>query len=104
MSTSLTKADTYDVQQVAQQTVKITEVTQAANREVAQVGIHAVNTMANVVKEAGQTRLKLTDSGHRSDIYDDAQSKIVQVTGQNLITLANTAQKEIMQEAARMMR
>lgn len=104
MSTYLTKADHYDVQQVIQQAAKITEVTKAANQEVAQVGTHAVNTMANVVRQAGQTRAQLMDSGHRSEIYDDAQSKIVQVTGQNLITLANTAQKEIMQEAARMMR
>jgi hypothetical protein len=104
MSAYLTKADTYDIQQMVQRGAKVTEVAKAANHEVAQVGTHAVNTMANVVREAGQTRNQLTASGHRSDIYDDAQSKIVQVTGQNLITLANTAQKEIMQEAARMMR
>ena len=101
---SLTKADVYDVQQVAQKSAKITQIAQAVDHEVAQIGAHAVGTMAQLVQTAGDTQRRLTDSGHGSALYDDAQSKILQVTGTNLITLANTAQKEIVQQAAALMR
>ena len=101
---SLSKADAYDVQQVAQQSAKITQITQVANHEVARVGAHAVGTMAQLVQTAEDTRWRLTCSGNARELYDDAQGKILQVTGTNLITLANTAQKEILQQSARLMR
>lgn len=103
-STSLAKADTFDVQAVAEQSAKIAEITKVANHEVMQVGGHAIGTMAQLVQGAGDVRQKLLELGHRSEIFDDAQSKVLQVTGQNIITLANTAQKEILQQATKLMR
>lgn len=103
-ATSLTKASAYDVAEVAEQAAKVTEIAKVANAEVAQIGGHAVGTMAQLVQGAGQVRRQLMDSGHRSEIFDDAQSKILQVTGTNIITLANAAQKEVLQQAAKLMR
>ena len=104
ITTSLTKSDTYDLQELAQQTAKITEVIKVANHEIAQIGAHAVSTTAQLVKDAGEARRQMMDSGHRSEIFDDAQSKTLQVTGTNIITLANTAQKEVLNQATKYMR
>ena len=65
---------------------------------------HAVVTMAGLVRTAGDVRKQLTSSGYGGELYDDAQSKVLQVTGTNLITLANTAQKEILRTAVDAMR
>lgn len=104
VTTSLGKAEAYEVRDVAARSAMVAEITKIANHEVARVGAHTVGTMAELVQGAGNVRYKLLEGGHRSDIYDDAQSKILQVTGQNLITLANTAQQEILRQAASHMR
>jgi hypothetical protein len=82
----------------------VSEIAAVADHEVARVGAHTIGTMAELVQGAGNVRYKLLQDGHRSDLYDDAQSKILQVTGQNLITLTNTAQQEIVRDAAYHMR
>jgi hypothetical protein len=104
VASSLGKAEVYEVQEVAQRSAMVTEITKVANFEVARVGAHAVGTMADLVQGAGNVHRQLLDSGHRSDIYVDAQIKMLQVTGQNIITLANTAQQEILRQAASHMR
>ena len=104
LTTSLGRAEVYEVHEVAALSAMVTEIAKIANHEVARVGAHTVGTMADLVQGAGNARYKLLGGGHRSDIYDDAQSKILQVTGQNLITLANTAQQEILRQAASHMR
>lgn len=101
---ALDKGVAYEVREAAQLSAMVTEITKVTNFEVARVGAHAVGTMAELVQGAGNVRRQLLESGHRSDIYDDAQSKILQVTGQNIITLANTAQQEILRQAASHMR
>ena len=103
-TTSLSKADVNDIERVAGRSAKITKITEVANHEVAVVGAYAVGTMAQLVATAEDTRRQLTASGYASDMYDDTQTKILQVTGTNIITLANTAQKEIIQQAAGYMR
>lgn len=103
-ATSLTKADTFEVQEMAQQSAKVTEIVKVANHEIAQIGAHAVSTTAQLVKDTGEVRRQLMDSGHRSEIFDDAHEKTLQVTGTNLITLANTAQKEVLNQAAKYLR
>jgi hypothetical protein len=103
-ATEITLGSFYDVQEVANQSAKITEIAVVANHEVAKIGGHAIGTMAKLVDGANLVRRQLTMSGHSSEIYDDAQGKILQVTGQNIITLANTAQKEVLQQAAQLMR
>lgn len=103
-ATGLSKAGAYDVQEVAQRATEITEIAKVANHEVAQIGAHAVGTMAQLVQGAGNVQRQLMDSGHRSEVFDDAKSKILQVSGTNLITLANTAQKEVMNQAVKHMR
>ena len=100
----LTKAGQFDVQQIAAEATKIKEITKVANHEIAQIGAHAVGAMAEVTRVASDVQRRLTMNGHRSEVFDDANNKILQVTGQNLITTANTAQKEILQQAARLMR
>lgn len=103
-TTSLSKADAYDVQDVAQRTAGITELAKVANHQVAQVGAHTVGTMAQLVKGSNEVTRQLLDSGHRSPLFDDAREKVLQVTGTNLITLANTAQQEILRKASSYMR
>lgn len=104
LTTGLGRAEVFQVQEVAARSRMISEITAVADHEVARVGAHTIGTMAELVQGAGDVRYKLLQGGHRSDLYDDAQSKILQVTGQNLITLANTAQQEIMHNAAYHMR
>jgi hypothetical protein len=103
-SSSLTKADAYDVRDAAFHSAKATELTKVANEEIAKIGAHTIGTMANLTSGAGQVRRQLMDSGHRSEVYDDAQNKILQVTGQNMITMANAGQKEVLQYTASRMR
>jgi len=103
-ASSITKASAYDVQLVAEHAAKVTTITQVANQEIAAIGSHAVAAMAQVVQGAEQTRYRLTVSGGNREVYEDAQSKILQVTGTNIITIANTAQKEVLQQAAAYMR
>lgn len=101
---ALAKADAYAVQDVAQQTAAVSEITKVANHQVAQVGAHAVGTMAQLVQGSNDVSRQLTDSGHRSSLFDDCRDKVLQVTGTNLITLSNTAQQEILRKASSYMR
>jgi len=101
---SLTRASSLEVMSVADLAAKITEITKVADYEVAQVGAHAIGTMANLVTGAENVRRQLTYSGYGNEIFNDAQSKMLQVTGQNLIILVNAAQQEILQQAALAMR
>jgi hypothetical protein len=103
-ATGITKADSYDVQQVATQGAKVTVITDLASREIAQIGAQVIMAMAQLTQGAESTRRQLLESGVRNDVYDDAHSKVLQVTGQNLITLGNTGQKAVAQAAASMMR
>lgn len=103
-ATSITKGSALDVRDVAEHSAKATEMAKVANEEVAKIGAHAISTMATLTSGAGQVRRQLMDSGYRSEIFDDAQNKILQVTGQNMITLTNAGQKEILQYAASLMR
>jgi hypothetical protein len=103
-ATSLNRSDTDIVRSVADHAVKATEVTKVANHEIAQVGAHAIGTMATLVSGANGVQRQLVDSGIRNPVYDDAQAKVLEVTGHNLITMANAAQKEIIQSAAKAMR
>lgn len=104
VATSLSKASSYDVQDVAQQSAAVTELAKVANHQVAQVGAHAVGTMAQLVKGATDVSRQLADSGYRAPLFDDCREKVLQVTGTNLITLANTAQQEILRKASGYMR
>jgi hypothetical protein len=70
----------------------------------AKVAAHTIGTMAQLTNGANQVRRQLIDRGHPNEIYDDAQNKILQVTGQNMITMTNASQKEILQYAAALMR
>jgi len=101
---SLTRTSALEVMDVADQAAKITAITKVANDEVAQVGAHAIGTMATLVTGAEGVRRQITYSGYGSPVFDDGQAKVLQVTAQNLITLANAAQKEILQQAAAAMR
>jgi hypothetical protein len=101
---SITKGSAIDIQDVAQHSAKATEIAKVANEEQAKIGAHAISTMAQLTSGAGQVRQQLTTSGYRSEIFDDAQNKVLQVTGQNLITMTNAAQKEVLQYAASRMR
>lgn len=103
-SSSLTRADASAAQYFSQVTAGISSVAEHANNEVAKVGAHAVTTMAQLSEGAGAVQRRLTVSGHSSPVYDDAHNKILQVTGQNIITLANTAQQQILRQAASLMR
>lgn len=98
LARSLGKVETFELQEVAARSALLTEMTKIANHEVARIGAHTVGTMANLVQDAGNVRNTLLERGHRSDIFDDAQSKILQVTGQNLITMANTTQQQIVRQ------
>ena len=60
--------------------------------------------MAVLSKGAAIVRHQLTYSGYGSEIFNDAESKLVQVTGHNLIALANAAQQEIVHQAMSSMR
>lgn len=101
---TLSKADIYDVQYVAQQSAKVTEITKVANFEMARVGAHAIGTMAELVQGADSVRRQLLEAGHRSEIYVDSQDKVVQVTGHNMIKLTNAGQEEILKNAVYHMR
>jgi hypothetical protein len=100
----LSKSSVHDVQAAAEHGSKVTEITKVTNHEIGHIGAHSIGTMAQLTVGAHEIQRRLIDAGLDSDLYDDAQTKILQVTGQNLITLANAAQKEIIQEAARLMR
>lgn len=104
VSTSLGKAEVYEVQEMARSSAMVTEIAKIANHEVARVGAHAVGTMADLVQGATNIDNRLIAGGCRHPIFPDAQSTILQITGQNLITLANTAQQEILRQAASHMR
>lgn len=104
LTTGLGRAEVFEVQEVAARSRMVSEIAAVVDHEVARVGAHTIGTMAELVQGAGNVRYKLLEGGYRSDLYDDAQSKILQVTGQNLITLANTAQQEILRQAASHMR
>lgn len=104
VASSLGKAEVYEVQEVAQLSAMVTEITKVANYEVARVGAHAVGTMAELVQGAANVHRGLIGAGCRNPIFPDAQDKLLQVTGQNIITLANTAQQEILRQAASHMR
>ncbi len=99
VSTSLGKAEVYEVQDMARSSAMVTEIAKIANHEVARVGAHAVGTMADLVQGATHVHHRLIEEGCRHPIFPDAQDKILQVTGQNIITLANTAQQEILRQA-----
>lgn len=103
-ATGITKADSYDVQEVAAQGAKVTVITELASQEIAQIGAQVIIAMADLTQGAESTRRRLLDSGVRNEVYDDAQSKVLQVTGQNLIALGNAGQKAIAQTAASMLR
>jgi hypothetical protein len=103
-ATGIAKADAYDVQSVAAQSAKVTVITELASREIAQIGAQVIVAMADLTKGAENTRRHLLEAGVRNEVYDDAQSKVLQVTGQNLITLGNAGQKAVAQTAQAMMR
>jgi hypothetical protein len=103
-SHSITKADAYDVKEVASHAAKATEIVKAANEEIVKIGAHTISSMANLTAGAGQVRQHLLGSGYRSEIYDDAHNKTLQVTGQNLIILTNEGQKEILKAAVAYMK
>ena len=101
---SLTQVSAIDVRDAAEHSGKATEIAKAANEEMARVAAHSIGTMAQLTNGASQVRRQLMDPGNPNALYDDAQNKLLQVTGQNLITMTNAAQKEILQYAAAMMR
>ncbi len=103
-TTDLTKAGQVDVQRIALDAARVTEIAKVANSEIAKVGADAVSAMADVTRAATDVQRRLTMDGHSNEVFDDATSKALQVTGQNLITTANTAQKVILAQAARLMR
>jgi hypothetical protein len=103
-ATGIAKADVYDVDHVTEQSAKVAVITELASGEIARIGAQVIVAMADLTQGAENTHRHLLERGVRNDIYDDAQSKVLQVTGQNLITLGNTGQKVIVQTAQAMMR
>lgn len=89
------------VVQVAQQSALVAEAVKAANDEMAVVGAHASIKMAQLTQACTTTRNLLTTNGARTEVFSDFQDKVLQVTGQNMIALANTAQKEMGVQAMR---
>jgi hypothetical protein len=98
-STSLTRGRQREVLSLADQVAKTAEITKVANCEVAHVGLHALGTMASMVVGTNDIQHRLTNSGNQSDLFDDALQKILQTTGQNIHTITNMAQQEILKEA-----
>ena len=101
---SLTRSSAHEVMNVADQAAKVTEIAKAAEYEVAQIGAHAIGTMATLVTGAENVRRQLTYSGYSSPLYDDGQAKMLQVTSHHVIALANAAQSEVVNLAASAMR
>lgn len=99
LTTGLGKAEVYEVQDMARSSAMVTEIAKIANHEVARVGAHAVGTMADLVQGATHVNHRLIKGGCRHPIFPEAQDKILQVTGQNIITMANTAQQQILRQA-----
>jgi hypothetical protein len=103
-ASAITQGSAIDIKDVAEHSAKATEITKVANEELVKIGAHAISSMANLTSGAAQVRQHLLGYGYRNEIYDDAQNKVLQVTGQNMITLTNAGQKEILQYAASLMR
>lgn len=101
---AITQGSAIDIQDVAQHSAKAAEIAKVVTEEQAKIGAHAISTMAQLTGGAGQVRQQLMASGYRSEIFDDAQNKVLQVTGQNIITMTNAAQKEALQYAASLIR
>lgn len=100
----LSKNHADKVSEVGQYTGKIGEIAVVADYEIAKIAGHAVVTMAQLTQAVNALNKQLTDSGNQDDINNDFQEKILHVSGHNLITLTNVAQKEISQVAVQAMR
>ena len=104
VSGEVTKADAYAIQAAATHSAKAVEVAKIANYEMAAIAGHTTGVTANLVSGAQSVTHHLLARGVRSEIFNDARDKVLVVTAQNLITITNTAQKEIAQAAAAAMR
>lgn len=104
VTTSLSRGGSSDAQDIAERSATIAELAKVANHEVAQVGAHTIGTMAQLVKGSHDVTRLLETTSHSSPLFDDCRDKVLQVTGSNLITLANAAQQEIMRKASGYMR
>lgn len=101
---SVTKLDndvSHLIAQVSLQSSMVAEAVKVANDEMAIVGAHAAVKMAQLTQACNTTRNLLTSNGARSEVFADFQDKVLQVTGQNMLALANTAQKEMVVQAMR---
>lgn len=92
------------VSQLAVQSAATAEVVKVVNDEMAIVGAHAAVKMAQLTQACDATRYLLSVNGGRADLFADFQEKILQITGQNILTLANTAQKEMTTQALKAIR
>ena len=93
-----------EVMVFAEEAAQVTEITNVAGYEMAQISVGAATAMANAMSAAANIHQRLACAGLSEPIFDDMQAKVLQVTGGNLITLTNAAQKEILQAAIAAMR
>ena len=88
----------------AEDAAEMTEITNAAGYEMAQIAIYAANAMSDTLIGIEGIHQRLVRNGYDNPIFEDMQAKVQMVTGSNLITMANVAQKEILQAAIAAMR
>jgi hypothetical protein len=103
-STALTRADELEIVVLRQGNAKANIVNAEVVNEVARMGAHATQVVAGLTHGADTIRMRLLEDGVRSQIFDDAREKILQVTAQNIIGFTAAAQKVVMAKGAEAMR